>query len=98
MGNSLRSDNPIAKLNACTLISTFSKPYSEVTSVTRTPAQKGIRKVAPLFSRFTQDSRSLPAYAGFQNRVRRERNWRKGAAPAPEGEIKLHLFRSRYSS
>ena len=51
MGNSLRSDNPIAKLNAYPLIFTFSKPCSEVTSATHTPAQKGVRKGAPLFSR-----------------------------------------------
>ncbi len=60
MGNSLRSDNPIAKLNAYPLIFTFSKPCSEVTSVTHTPAQKGVRKGTPLFSRLVQAGKSLP--------------------------------------
>ena len=60
MGNSLRSDNPIAKLNAYPLIFTFSKPYSEVTSATHTPAQKGVRKGAPLLSPFAQAGKSLP--------------------------------------
>ena len=60
MGNSLRSDNPIAKLNAYPLIFTFSKPCSEVTSATHTPAQKGGRKGAPLFSPFVQTGKSLP--------------------------------------
>ena len=60
MGNSLRSDNPIAKLNAYPLIFTFSKPCSEVTSATHTPAQKGVRKGAPLFSRLAQAGKSLP--------------------------------------
>ena len=60
MGNSLRSDNPIAKLNAYPLIFTFSKPCSEVASATHTPAQKGIRKGAPLFSRLAQTGMSLP--------------------------------------
>ena len=60
MGNSLRSDNPIAKLNAYPLIFTFSKPHSEVTSATHIPAQKGVPKGAPLFSCFAQDGKSLP--------------------------------------
>ena len=60
MGNSLRSDNPIAKLNAYPLIFTFSKPCSEVTSATHIPAQKGVRKGAPLFSPFAQTAKSLP--------------------------------------
>ena len=49
MGNSLRSDNPIAKLNACTLISTFSKPYSEVASAPTHPRRKAFEKALRCF-------------------------------------------------
>ena len=38
------SDNPSSNPNACPLISTFSKPHSEVASTTHTPALKGIPK------------------------------------------------------
>ena len=46
------SDNPSSNPNACPLISTFSKPHSEVASTTHTPALKRFRKDAPLFSGF----------------------------------------------
>ena len=72
------SDNPSSNPNACPLISTFSKPHSEVASTTHTPALKGVRKGASLFSGFVQDGR-LPANAGFQSRIKGELS-RKSAA------------------
>ena len=49
---SFASDNPSSNPNACPLISTFSKPHSEVASTTHTSALKRFRKDAPLFSGF----------------------------------------------
>ena len=98
MGNSLRSDNPIAKLNACTLISTFSKPYSEVASATHTPRRKAVEEALRCFLDLLKTAGVFPTYAGFQEKMRRERNGRKRAVPEPEGERELHLFRNRYSS
>ena len=49
---SFASDNPSSNPNACPLISTFSKPHSEVTSTTHTSALKCFRKDAQRFSTF----------------------------------------------
>ena len=49
---SFASDNPSSNPNACPLISTFSKPHSEVASTTYTSALKCFRKDAPVFSGF----------------------------------------------
>ena len=49
---SFASDNPSSNPNACPLISTFSKPHSEVASTTHTSAQKRFRKDAQRFSTF----------------------------------------------
>ena len=52
------SDNLSSDPNAYPLISTFSKPHSEVASTTHLPALKRFRKGAPLFSGLAQDGRS----------------------------------------
>ena len=52
------SNNLSSDPNAYPLISTFSKPHSEVASTTHLPALKGFRKGAPLFSGLAQDGRS----------------------------------------
>ena len=57
---SFASNNLSANFNACHRISIFSTFHSEVTSATHTPAQKGVRKGAPLFSRLAQVGKSLP--------------------------------------
>ena len=49
---SFASDNPSSNPNACPLISTFSKPHSEVASTTHTSALKCFRKDAQRFSTF----------------------------------------------
>ena len=49
---SFASDNPSSNPNACPLISTFSKPHSEVASTTHTSALKRFRKDAQRFSTF----------------------------------------------
>ena len=69
MGNSLRSDNPIAKLNAYPLIFTFSKPCSEVTSATHTPRKKAFEKALRCFLDLLKTAGAFPAYAGFQKKV-----------------------------
>ena len=48
------SDNLSSDPNAYPLISTFSKPHSEVASTTHTSALKRFRKDAPLFSGFVR--------------------------------------------
>ena len=49
---SFASDNPSSNPNACPLISTFSKPHSEVASTTHTSALKRFRRDAQRFSTF----------------------------------------------
>ena len=84
MGNSLRSNNPIAKLNAYPLIFTFSKPCSEVTSATHTPAQKGVRKGAPLFSRI---------FAGREESSRQMQDFKRRRKGHVTGEKELYRVR-----
>ena len=82
---SFASDNPSSNPNACPLISTFSKPHSEVASVSRTHDLKGFRKGASLFSGLLK-SEGAPANAGFQKRNERGTSPTKGN-PAPASRI-----------
>ena len=65
------SDNLSSDPNAYPLISTFSKPHSEVASTTHLPALKRFRKGAPLFSsdllnlRLPGKSRFISSYSTF---------------------------------
>ena len=67
------SNNLSSDPNAYPLISTFSKPHSEVASTTHLPALKGFRKGAPLFSGLAQDGRSPtnPDFTSYPFRRRR---------------------------
>ena len=71
------SDNPSSNPNACPLISTFSKPHSEVASTTHTPALKGIPKRRFAVFWFLQAGRS-PSKCSVYKRSGR------GAFPAKE--------------
>ena len=77
------SDTPSSDPNACPLISTFSKPHSEVASTTHIPALKGFRKRRFSVFWFTQDGRSPQTNAAFKNAARRELSWQKTTAPQP---------------
>ena len=77
------SDNLSSDPNACPLISTFSKPHSEVASTTHLPALKGFRKGAPLFSGLAQDGRSPQQMLRLKNAARRELSRQKRSLPQP---------------
>ena len=76
------SDTLSSDPNACPLISTFSKPHSEVVSTTHIPALKEISKRRFAVFWFAQDGRS-PANAAFKNAPRRELSRQKTTAPQP---------------
>ena len=63
--------------NACPLISTFSKPHSEVASTTHIPALKGSFLVL-------LKTEGLPTNAGFTNAVEGELFRQKRTSPQPE--------------
>ena len=63
---SFASDNPSSNPNACPLISTFSKPHSEVASTTHTSALKRFRKDAQRFFLRSSDREFPQANAGFR--------------------------------
>ena len=79
---SFASDNPSSNPNACPLISTFSKPHSEVASTTHIPALKGFRKSASLFSGFLKPE-GPPTNAAFKNAARSELSRPKKTLPQP---------------
>ena len=68
---SFASDNPSSTPNACPLISTFSKPHSEVASTTHTSALKRFRKDAQRFFLRSSDRKSAQPNAGFRKRGER---------------------------
>ena len=74
----------------------FYVPFRSRLSHPHPPRRKAFEKALRCFRLLRRPGRAFPAYAGFHKRMSRERNWRKRAVP--EGEIKLHPLRSRYSS
>ena len=76
------SDTLSSDPNACPLISTFSKPHSEVASTTHIPALKDFRKGASLFSGFLKPE-GPPTNAAFKNAVEGELFRQKITPPQP---------------
>ncbi len=77
------SDNPSSKPNACPLISTFSKPHSEVTSATHIPALKGSFEKALRCFLVLLKTEGPPTNAAFTNAVEGELFRQKIALPQP---------------
>ena len=77
------SDNPSSNPNACPLISTFSKPHSEVASTTHIPALKGsFEKALRCF--LVSSSRKVPRQMQrLKNVTKRELLRQKRTPPQP---------------
>ena len=93
---SFASNNLSANFNAYYRISIFLRSIPKSPQPPTHPHRKAVEKALRCFRLLRRPRRAFPAYAGFHKRMSRERNWRKRAVP--EGEIKLHPLRSRYSS
>ena len=80
---SFASDNPSSNPNACPLISTFSKPHSEVASTTHIPALKGsFEKALRCF--LVSSSRKVPRQMQrLKNVTKRELLRQKRPPPQP---------------
>ena len=78
---SFASDNPSSNPNACPLISTFSKPHSEVASTTHTSALKCFRKDAQRFSTFIRPE-VRTAKCDFERGVNRSLSAKQNLFPA----------------
>ena len=91
-------NNLSANFNACHRVSIFLSSIPKSPQAPAPPRRKMFEKALRCFLDLLKTAGVFPAYAGFQKRVRRGHNWRKGAAPGLESEKRLYLPRSRYSS
>ena len=71
------SNNLSANFNACHRISIFLSSIPKSPQPPTPPRRKAVDKALRCFLILRIPGRVFPAYAGFQNGVRRERNWRK---------------------